>query len=147
MRLSLVRAPAKVEASNAVPYYKLGLGPNCEERVRSLMTKLVFHMPGSWGGASQNVCFSNCTYSLVVIQEHVIQEWQPNGKEAFLAKPIIDTIKAAYFSTHQATGRRYEEEFTSTLPSALDEREIPISLLALGMTAVSWSLFVGIHHD
>lgn len=90
-------------------------------------------------GISKCTFFQNL-YSFIEVQTHVLQEWQPNGKEAFLAKPVIDTIKAAYFSTHQAIGRRYDEVFMSSLPSAPDEKEISISLLALGMTAVSHTL-------
>jgi len=54
-RLASVWSPAKVEAARFIPYFKLGLGEDCKERVKSLMLNLSFHFPGSWGGENGNV--------------------------------------------------------------------------------------------
>jgi hypothetical protein len=58
-RLSTQRAPAKREAEKFIPYYKLGLGKECEERVESLFLHHAYVFPGTWGSGehdSNTVC-------------------------------------------------------------------------------------------
>ena len=54
-RLAHFRSPAKAETSKFIPYFKLGLGEDCKERVASLMSNFSFYFPGSWGGNNGNV--------------------------------------------------------------------------------------------
>jgi hypothetical protein len=53
-RLSTLRAPAKREAEKCIPYYKLGLGKECEERVQSLFLHHSYVFPGTWGSGEHD---------------------------------------------------------------------------------------------
>ena len=57
-RLPTLRAPAKEFGDGCVPYYKLGLGKECIDRVESLSAKHTYVFPGMWGGNDGNVSFS-----------------------------------------------------------------------------------------
>jgi len=135
-RLSITCSPAKVEASKSVPYYQLGIGEGCEARVKSLFEKLSFHLPGTWGGRDGNVCIPKLLRQWLVTNLSMPQDWQPNAKEAFLSPALIATIMGAYFASQKSLGYRYLDKFTSTVPSKPTKKELPISLLALNMTAV-----------
>jgi hypothetical protein len=66
-----------------------------------------------------------------------MQTWQPNRKEAFLNPVIINTIQSAYFGNPRATGFQYVNQFSSSVLSKPNEKELPAALLALAITAVS----------
>ena len=53
-RSALNTPPAKREAEKRVPYYKLGLGKECEERVQSLFLHYSYVFPGTWGSGERD---------------------------------------------------------------------------------------------
>ncbi|KAF9522132.1 hypothetical protein CPB83DRAFT_899892 [Crepidotus variabilis] len=116
-QFSGLRMPAKTEAAKQLPFYNLGLGETCKQCVASLFKDLRFHMNGTWGGDSGH-------------------EWQHDTKSAFTSCALINTIKEAYFSNPRAVGFRYIDQFSSSVPDKSDEKEMPISLIALCLTGL-----------
>jgi len=71
----------------------------------------------------------------------VVQVWQPRRKEAFLNPVIVNTIQVAYFLNPKSLGYHYLNKFSSSVTSMENEKELPLALLALIMTAVSnWAM-------
>ncbi|KAF9528453.1 hypothetical protein CPB83DRAFT_894241 [Crepidotus variabilis] len=116
-RLSTVRAAAKDEASNHLSGYQLGIGESCMKRVESLLKGYQFHMIGHWGGEDNNT-------------------WIPDTKSSFQNPVLISTIKKAFFSNARSTGYRFIEQFTSSVEGQAQEKEIPMPLLVLALTAI-----------
>ncbi|KAF9522197.1 hypothetical protein CPB83DRAFT_899831 [Crepidotus variabilis] len=116
-RLSTVRGPAKDEASKCIIGYQIGLGEPCKKRVQALLENHSYHMIGRWGGEDQT-------------------EWIPDTKLSFRNPVLIQTIKRAWFAKSHSVGYRLIKQFSSSVAGHPEEKEIPITLLALSMTAI-----------
>jgi hypothetical protein len=88
------------------------------------MQNFCFHFTGSWGGENGNVCVS-VDISTSMSSYSNMQTWQPNYKEAFLNPVIINTIQSAYFGNPRATGFQYVNQFSSSVLSKPNEKELP----------------------
>jgi len=60
---------------------------------------------------------------------------------------IIDTMRATYFGSTKAVGYRYIDKFSSSIPAKENEKELPVALLALVMTAVNCSIHFAMNID
>jgi len=52
---------------------------------------------------------------------------------------LIETIKSAYFASPRSLGNKFVDKFSSSIGTMPEEKELPISLVALNMTAVCLS--------
>ena len=57
--------------------------------------------------------------------------------EPYTTRVFFDALKVAFFSNSRAYGAPIVSHFTSSLPDAPEEKEIPAAMLALVATAVS----------
>lgn len=143
--LASIWGPVKMKAAKCLSSYQLGLGQSWKKHVESLLQDLQFHIPGIWGGHNGNVSIwlAQAQDCLTVFD----QEWVPESKGAFKHPAIADTIKAAFFTSSCSIGYQYVDKFTSSVAHMPNEREVPISLLALALIGVSsfLMLFTGLY--